>query len=71
MGMLFKSVIVAVNLEETLGILAGRADLRRGGAHNNVTAVAALPHLHFAFFKDLGGFHIAQQCTVADRKSVV
>ena len=59
------SIVVAVDLEEAPGVQAGGADLRSGGAHNDMTAVAALPYLYFALFKDLGGLHIAQQGTVA------
>ena len=44
---------------------AGGADLRRGCAHHNVAAVAALPHLHLALGEDLGQLHIAQQRPVA------
>ena len=50
-----------MNLKEALAVQAGRADLRRGGAYHNVAAVTALPHFHFALFKNLRGLHIAQK----------
>ena len=53
-----------MNLKEALGIRAGGADLRGGGAHHDVAAVAALPDLHLALFKDLGGLDIVQQSAV-------
>ena len=46
-------------------MVAGRADLRRLLAHDDVTAVAALPHLDFALGKDLRHLHIVQQGTVS------
>ena len=46
-------------------MIAGRADLRGLLAHNDVTAVAALPHLDLAFGEDLRRLYIAQQGTVA------
>ena len=44
---------------------ADRADLGRLFAHNDMTAVAAFPHLDLALGKDLLGLHIVQQRTVA------
>ena len=46
-------------------MIAGRADLRGLLAHNDVTAVAALPHLDLALGEDLRHLHIVQQGTVA------
>ena len=40
---------------------AGGADLRGGGADDDVAAVAALPDLDLALFEHLGGLHIAQE----------
>ena len=58
-------IIFRVDLKIALGMIAGRADLRGLLAHNNVTAVAALPHLDLAFGEDLRRLYIAQQGTVA------
>ena len=44
-------IVVAMDLKITLGIQTGGADFRSGSAHDNMTAVAALPHLHFASFR--------------------
>ena len=44
---------------------ACRADLRRFRAHNNVSAIAAFPDLDLALGKNLGGFHVVKQRTVA------
>ena len=52
-----ESVVVAVDLKEALGVVAGGADLRGGSAHHDVAAVAALPNLDLALLKDLGGLH--------------
>ena len=59
------SVILAMDFEIALRVGAGGADFRRGGAHDDVAAIAAFPHLHFALGEDLGGFHIAQQRAIA------
>ena len=44
-----------------LRVGANRTYLRRFGAHNDMTAVAAFPNFNVAFFKDLGGFDVVQQ----------
>lgn len=49
-----------MDLEVTLGMIAGRANLRSPGAHNDVSAVTAFPYLHFAFFKYGGALYVAQ-----------
>ena len=46
-------------------MVAGQTDLRRFLAHDDVTAVAALPHLDLALGEDLRHLHIVQQGTVA------
>ena len=60
-----ESIVVTVNFKEALGVQAGGTHLRGGSAHYNVTAVAALPHLDLALFKDLSRLHIVQQGTIA------
>ena len=42
-------------------MVAGGANLRGLLAHDDVTAVAALPHLDLAFGEDLRRLYIAQQ----------
>ena len=46
-------------------MIAGRAYLGGLFANDDMAAVAALPHLDFAFSKDLRHFHIVQQGAVA------
>ena len=46
-------------------MVAGGANLRGLLAHDDVTAVAALPHLDLALGEDLRHLHIVQQGTVA------
>ena len=46
-------------------MVAGGANLRGFLAHDDVTAVAALPHLDLALGEDLRHLHIVQQGTVA------
>ena len=58
-------IVFRVDLKVALGMIAGRANLRRFFAYDDMTAVAALPDLDGTLGKDLGGFHIAQQRTVA------
>ena len=41
-----------MNFKEALGIETGGANLRSGGAYHDVAAVAALPHLDLALFKE-------------------
>ena len=45
-------------------MVAYRADFGSLGAHNDMSAVAALPHLHLALGEDLLRLHIVQQCAV-------
>ena len=52
------SVILAVDLEIGLRVRAGGADVRRFGADDDVTAVAAFPDLDLAFFKDGCGLDV-------------
>ena len=65
------SVVLLPQLEIALRMAAGGADLRRLGADDDVSAVAAFPDLDLALFKDLRRLQIVQQGAVADRKSVV
>ena len=53
-----------MELEVALGVITGWADLGGLLAHHDVTAVAALPHLHLALGKDLRHLHIVQQGAV-------
>ena len=46
--------VIHVNLEEGLRMCTDGAKLRSLGAYNDVSAVAALPHLHFALLEDGG-----------------
>ena len=50
-----------MNFKIALGMIAGRANLRRGGAHDYVAAVAAFPHLDLALFKHLGHLDVFEQ----------
>lgn len=59
------SIILGVNLEEALRMSAGRADLRRFRADDDVTAVAALPDLDFALLEDLSRLDILQEGAIA------
>lgn len=56
-----ESVVVAVDLKEALGVVAGGANLRGGSAHHDVAAVAALPHGDAALLKDCLDCHVLQQ----------
>lgn len=58
-------VVFCVNFKIALGMVAGGANLRGLLAHDDVTAVAALPHLDLALGEDLRHLHIVQQGTVA------
>ena len=58
-------IIFRVDLKIALGMITGGADLRGLLAHNDVTAVAALPHLDLAFGEDLRRLYIAQQGAVS------
>ena len=44
---------------------ADRAYRRSLGAHYDVAAVAAFPHLDFALLEHGGGFHVLEECAVA------
>ena len=59
------SVIFCMNLKIALGMIAGGANLRRFGAHHDVSAVPAFPNLHFALFKHFLALHIVQKDSVA------
>ena len=63
-GNLYGLVVLCVDLEVALGMLAGGADLGSLDTDDDVTAVAALPHLDFALLEDLCGFHVLQQGAV-------
>ena len=65
MILLFSLIILRVNFKVALGMVAGGADLRGLLAHDDVTAVAALPYLDLTLGKDLRHLHIVQQGTVA------
>ena len=54
-----------MNFKIALGMVAGGANLRGLLAYDDVTAVAALPHLDLALGEDLRHLHIVQQGTVA------
>ena len=61
----FTLIVFCVNFKIALGMVAGGADLRGLLAYDDVTAVAALPHLDLALGEDLRHLHIVQQGTVA------
>jgi hypothetical protein len=61
----FSLIVLCMNFKVALGMVAGRADLRRFFTDHNVTAVAALPYLDLALGKDLRHLHIVQQSTIA------
>ena len=48
----------------SLGMIANRANLRRFGTHNQVTAVTALPHHNAGFLKNSLGLHVVQQSQI-------
>ena len=54
-----------MDLEVSLRMGAGGADLGGGGANHDVTAVAALPNLDLALGEDLGHLHVLQQGAIA------
>ena len=60
-----KSVVFCVYFKVALGMVAGGADGRRFRADHDVTAIPALPDFHLTLGKDLGGFHVVKQCSVA------
>jgi hypothetical protein len=51
-------IIFCVDLEISLGMIAGGADLRSFCADHNVTAVAAFPYLHRTLLEDFCSFNI-------------
>ena len=63
--MLIKSIVFLADLEVALRMRADRAGSRSLGTHDEVTAVAALPHGHLALLEDLLHFHVAQQGAIA------
>lgn len=56
--------VVHVDFEESLRMGADGAEFGGLGAHDNMSAVAALPYLHFALLEDSGRFHVLQEGTV-------
>ena len=54
-----------MNFKIALGMVAGGANLRGLLAHDDVTAVAALPYLDLTLGKDLRRLHIVQQGAVS------
>ena len=59
------SIVLRVDFKIALRVIAGGANFRSLGAHDDVTTVAAFPDFNLALFKDLHGFHIGQQLAVA------
>ena len=53
-------VILSVDLEVCLRVVADGANVGGLGAYDDVTAVAAFPHLDLALLEHLGGFDIVQ-----------
>ena len=51
-------VVLCVNLEVALGMIADRALVRGVGADHDVSAVSALPYLYFALCEDSSSLHI-------------
>ena len=51
-------VILCVDLEVALGMIADRAFVGGIGSHNDMSAVSALPYLYFALCEDSSGLHI-------------
>ena len=54
-------VILRMHLKIGLGMGADGADLQRGGAYQDMSAVPALPGLDLALLEDLLGLHVAEQ----------
>ena len=54
-------VVLLVDFEVGLRVVADRADLGGLGAHDDVAAVAAFPHLHLALGEDLFGFDVVSR----------
>ena len=63
--LLISLIVFRVDLKVALGMITGGADLRSLLTHNDVAAVAALPHLDLALGKDLCRLYVAQQGAVA------
>ena len=63
--MAFFLVVLGVDFEVGLGMGADGADLRRGGAHDDMSAVAALPYLDLALGEDGGGLHVLKQGAIS------
>lgn len=57
-------IIFLVDFKEAFWISADGAYFGSFCAHNDMTAVTALPHFNLAFFKNLGSFNIFKQSTV-------
>jgi len=55
-----RSIILCFFLEECLGVLAGRAILRRVFTFMNIATIAAFPANRFFFFENLIFFKVAQ-----------
>ena len=51
-------VVLCVNLEVALGMVADRAFVGGVGADNDVSAVSALPYLYFALSENSSGLYI-------------
>ena len=51
-------VVLCMNLEVALGMIADRALVGGIGSNNDMSAVSALPYLHFALCKDSSSLHI-------------
>ena len=60
-----ESIVLLANLKEALRMCANRAYAGCFLAHNEVTAVAALPHRHLTLCKYLLHFYIVKKCAVS------
>ena len=54
-----------MNFKVTLGMITGGADFRRLCSHNDMPAVAALPYLYLALFKNSGCLYVLKQGAVS------
>ena len=61
---LCRLIVLLVDLEVGLRVVADGADLGGLGADDDVTTVAAFPHFHFALGKNFFGLDVVQQGTV-------
>lgn len=59
------SIIFSVDLEEALRMSAGRADLGRLGADDDMTAVAAFPNFDFGLCKHFRKLDVLEQRAIA------